>query len=111
MDIKKRQFPTILHDWHSTLNLYKDLSGIIMDNIVRMTYSVVHKIRQKRHFVSNKTKTYKQIIILTILNSNTLNALFVRTKGIQPLLTDPTQVESKNTIVKSNGLSRVLMLN
>ena len=76
MDIKKLQFPTILHDWHSTLNLYKDLSGIIMDNIVRMTYSVVHKIRQKGHFVSNKTKTYKQIIILTILNSNTLYALF-----------------------------------
>ena len=30
---------------------------------------------------------------------------------IQLLLLDPTQVESKNTIVKSNGLSRVLMLN
>ena len=31
--------------------------------------------------------------------------------GYLTLLLDPTQVESKNTIVKSNGLSRVLMLN
>ena len=36
---------------------------------------------------------------------------FVRTKGYSTDLLDPTQVESKNTIVKSNGLSRVLMLN
>ena len=35
----------------------------------------------------------------------------VRTKGYSTDLLDPTQVESKNTIVKSNGLSRVLMLN
>ena len=35
----------------------------------------------------------------------------VRTKGYSTNLLDPTQVESKNTIVKSNGLSRVLMLN
>ena len=31
----------------------------------------------------------------------------VRTKGYSTDLLDPTQVESKNTIVKSNGLSRV----
>ena len=42
--------------------------------------------------------TYKVIVI-------------VRTKGYSTDLLDPTQVESKNTIVKSNGLSRVLMLN
>ena len=35
----------------------------------------------------------------------------VRTKGYSTDLLDPTQVESKNTIVKSNGLFRVLMLN
>ena len=32
-------------------------------------------------------------------------------QGYSTDLLDPTQVESKNTIVKSNGLSRVLMLN
>ena len=37
--------------------------------------------------------------------------MIVRTKGYSTDLLDPTQVESKNTIVKSNGLSRVLMLN
>ena len=39
------------------------------------------------------------------------NDIVVRTKGYSTDLLDPTQVESKNTIVKSNGLSRVLMLN
>ena len=32
-------------------------------------------------------------------------------QGYLTLLLDPTQVESKNTIVKSNDLSQVLMLN
>ena len=41
------------------------------------------------------------------LASDLLNLNFVRTKGYSTDLLDPTQVESKNTIVKSNGLSRV----
>ena len=40
-----------------------------------------------------------------------IDNIYVRTKGYSTDLLDPTQVESKNTIVKSNGLSRVLMLN
>ena len=45
------------------------------------------------------------------LYSVTFHVNIVRTKGYSTDLLDPTQVESKNTIVKSNGLSRVLMLN
>ena len=51
-----------------------------------------------------------KVISFMIYNFNYVE-VYVRTKGYSTDLLDPTQVESKNTIVKSNGLSRVLMLN
>ena len=57
--------------------------------------------------IFNKTNDFK--ILGCIVSSMSQGQC--QDQGYLTDLLDPTQVESKNTIVKSNGLSRVLMLN